>query len=180
MVVFRPNSLFNQVKWVAFGSLSVFFISATPPAIAENPMTELFLLSGSCKNIVTYGKLVKLKRGKAMNTLYRDGRSGFYFVAENLILTFSGDGDQKIRTSPDSTTQVIDLVLVNKIEDGNDPNTPDTLPAIGKCSFENPFLGKPTQWRCSAVTKSGDFEATFHHDGSEPLNPLRDGQSTQN
>ena len=61
-----------------------------------------------------------------MNTLYKDGRSGFYFTADDMILTFSGMGDQQVRKGPNSSTQAIDLVLLNNPETG-DPNKPVKL-----------------------------------------------------
>jgi len=147
------------------------------PAMANNPMTDLVSLSGACANVILYGKSVERKCKAAMNTLYKDGRSGFYFIADDMILTFSGNGDLQVRKDPNTSSQAIDLVLFNNPEAGGDPSKPDKLIAIGKCLFENPFRGRPTQIICKATTERGDFEATFNHNGSEPSILMQNGRN---
>ena len=163
----------NPVKQALI--LSAYLLAFAPTAKAENPMTDLMSISGTCENITLYGRHEERKCKGAMNILYKDGRSGFYFVGDNMILTFSGDGDQQVRKGANNSTQSIDLVLLNNPQTG-DPDKPEKLLAIGKCSFENPFLGKPTLLQCSATTERGEFEATFMHDGSEPVILIKDGK----
>lgn len=159
-------------------SLLAVSIAAAPfPVLADNPMMDLVSLSGSCSNVMLYGKSVDRKCKTAMNTLYKDGRSGFYFIADDMILTFSGNGDQQVRKDPNTSSQAIDLILFNNPKAGGDPNKPDKLVAIGTCLFENPFRGKSTQLICKATTERGEFEATFHHDGSEPSILVQNGRN---
>ena len=167
----------ESMKYVLHSVLAGSLALIAYPAMANNPMTDLVSLSGSCSGIMLYGKSVESKCKAAMNTLYKDGRSGFYFIADNMILTFSGNGDLQVRKDPNTSSQAIDLVLFNNPEAGGDPSKPDKLIAIGKCLFENPFQGRPTQLICKATTERGDFEATFNHDGSEPSILIQNGRN---
>ena len=144
----------------------------------RSDLTDLLGMPGKCEEIVLYGKSAKKQCQSLFNTVYKDGRSGFYFIAEDMILTFSGNGDQQLRQGSDKSTQAIDLVLMNKPGKGP-PERPEMITAIGECSFENPFLGKPTIVKCSAKTEKGTFAGAFYHDGSEPYILIKDGKPTQ-
>jgi hypothetical protein len=99
-----------------------------------------------------------------LNTSYPDGRSGFYIATDGYILTFSGMGSQQIKTSPDSVVQPVDLVLFNRLVDG-DPNRPAKLRATGTCSYTR---GVPTKVECNAQTEQGQFALEFLHNGGSP------------
>jgi hypothetical protein len=166
------KSMKTAVKSLLFGLI----VLILPPALADNPMTDLLSLTGSCASVRLYGKSVDRNCTAAMNTLYKNGRSGFYFVAENMVLTFSGNGDLQVRQDANTSNQAIDLILLSNPKASGNSN-PVRLVAIGKCLFENPFLGKPTKLICSAMTENGEFEATFEHDGSEPKVLIQNGQN---
>ena len=95
-----------------------------------------------------------------LNTSYPDGRSGFYIVTDGFILTFSGMGSLQIKTSPDSVVQPVDLVLLNRLVNG-DPNRPAKLRATGTCSYENPTRGVPTMIECMHRPNKGYLALSF-------------------
>ena len=76
-------------------------------------------------------------------------------------------GSLQIKTSPDSVVQPVDLVLFNRLVNG-DPNRPAKLRATGTCSYENPTRGVPTKVECSAQTEQGQFALEFLHGGASP------------
>ena len=166
-----------MLTWLALGSLPT-HAQTSVDKHQPNDLTDLLGMPGKCEEIVLYGKSSKKQCQSLFNTVYKDGRSGFYFIADDMILTFSGDGDQQVRQGPDKSTQAIDLVLMNKPDKGP-PERPDKMTAIGECSFENPFLGKPSIVKCSAKTEKGIFAGIFYHDGSEPYVLIKGGKPTQ-
>ena len=136
----------------------------------------MLMVAGSCSGgIELFGNKAGRTSCKQMsNTVYKDGRTGFYFVTENYLLTFSGVAPQ-VTTSPNSAVQPVDLVLFNETKNGN-PNQPIKLRAAGTCAFANPFLGIPAVIDCEAETAKGRFAAKFMSDGSEPVIMIKNGQ----
>lgn len=130
-------------------------------------------LRGRCIQIIAHGRNLPAQcspdpaNALLMNTSYPDGRSGFYVVTDGFILTFSGMGSQQIKNSPDSVVQPVDLVLFNKLVNG-DANRPTKLRATGVCSYENPTRGIPTKIECNAQTEQGQFALEFLHNGRYP------------
>lgn len=130
-------------------------------------------LRGRCIRVIAAGRDLPAQcspdpaNALLLNTSYPDGRSGFYVVTDGLILTFSGMGSQQIKTSPDSVVQPVDLVLFNRLVNG-DPNSPAKLRATGTCSYENPTRGVPTKIECNAQTEQGQFALEFLHNGGHP------------
>jgi hypothetical protein len=100
--------------------------------------------------------------GKALNTSYRDGRSGFYFLTEDgATLTFSGMGHMQVKPHADRAIQPIDLVIFGY------KGQHDKTKAVGSCDFSNPYLG-PSRVTRKANTTGGRFEVTFRTDGRKP------------
>ena len=130
-------------------------------------------LRGRCIRVMAAGRNLPAQcspnpaNALLLNTNYPDGRSGFYIVTDGLILTFSGMESQQIKTSPDSVVQPVDLVLINRLVNG-DTTRPTKLRATGTCSYENPTRGVPTKIECNAQTEQGQFALEFLHDGGYP------------
>ncbi len=130
-------------------------------------------LRGKCIRVMVAGRDLPAQcspdpaNALLLNTSYPDGRSGFYIVTDGFILTFSGMGSLQIKTSPDSVVQPVDLVLLNRLVNG-DPNRPAKLRATGTCSYENPTRGVPTKIECNAQTEQGLFGLEFLHNGGQP------------
>ena len=130
--------------------------SFAPPALSfgnpNNPMTDMLTVGGTCSgDIELFGKTAgRPVCNKMSNTLYRDGRTGFYFVTKNYILTFSGVAPQ-VKKSHNTAVQPVDLVLFNETKSSN-PNNPMKLRAAGTCDFADPFLGVPVTIDCEAET----------------------------
>lgn len=131
-------------------------------------------LTGRCVRVIAAGRELPAKcspdpvNAVLINTSYPDGRSGFYIVSDGMVLAFSGMGSQQIKTSPDSVVQPVDLVLFNRVANG-DSSKPTQLLAAGTCSFENPTKGVPTKLECSAQTEQGMFSLEFLHNGKKPI-----------
>ena len=135
----------------------------------DNPLQELMMLGGECPQPMTrYGVVETASKCKSiMNSLYKNGRTGFYFYNDDFMITFSGVQPQ-VKTSQDSAVQPIDLVLTNDLKKGN-PSQPIKLNSAGACSFANPFRGLPVTIKYSAERSKVQFADTFQSDGSKPV-----------
>ena len=71
-----------------------------------------------------YGQAIADPSCKALiNTVYRNGRTGFYFTAEGSMLTFSGIEPQ-INQGTDDILQPVDLILVTQMT-ADEPGQPE-------------------------------------------------------
>ena len=171
------------MKMITTSLTALIAASFAPPALSfgnpSNPITDLLIMGGKCiGDIEIYGKTAGIPVcNKMSNTLYKDGRTGFYFVTENYILTFSGVSPQ-VKKSSNSAVQPVDLVLFNETKNG-DPNNPMKLRAAGTCDFANPFLGVPVTIDCKAETSKGRFAAKFISNGAEPVIMIKNGKTVK-
>ena len=130
-------------------------------------------LRGRCLRVMTAGRNLPAQcspdpaNALLLNTSYPDGRSGFYIVTDGYILTFSGMGSKQIKNGPNSVVQPVDLILFNKLVNG-DANRPTKIRASGICSYENPTRGIPAKIECNAQTEQGQFALEFLHNGKYP------------
>jgi hypothetical protein len=139
------------------------------PALAEaSPKqkpspTSISTLNGRCEKLVVQGMDATAScSGKVLNTLYRDNRSGFYFVtADGAALTFSGLGNLQVKPDPDSAIQPVDMIIFGY------KGQHDRSRAVGQCAFQNPNKG-PSRVQCRATTSAGVFKADFVSDGHPP------------
>lgn len=158
-------------------ALSVIFVpAAVSSGNPTNPMTDMLMVSGTCTgDVELFGKNAGRSVCKQIsNTVYKNGRTGFHFVSENYIITFSGIAPQ-VTKSPNAAVQPVNLVIFNDTKNG-DPSHPTQLRAAGTCDFANPFLGVPVVIDCEAETSRGRFTAQFRSDGSEPVIMIKEGQ----
>ena len=155
---------------------AIFTLPALGFGNPSNPMTNMLKIKGSCIDAVKiFGRHFKKPTCKPLiNTRYKDNRTGFYFMTDNTILTFSGAAPQ-VKTSADSVIQPIDLILFNDYEKG-DPNNPNKLRAAGACKFANPYQGISITIECDAETSQGRFAGKFRTDGSKPITLMERGK----
>ena len=97
-----------------------------------------------------------------INTEHDSGRIGFYFIDDSEgggVITFSGMGLGQRSATENLRLQPVDALILKE----------ERVPAVGACSFENPFVG-PARVQCSAFVESGElFSGFFLSDGSEPI-----------
>ena len=149
---------------IALATLLTLVVAGVPPAHArpkQDQIESLAFESGTCKTLVTLSKdLTDVCGAKLVNTTWRSGRAGFYFVTTTgIAVTFSGMGDGQIHPNPDVAIQPVDLLIFGKDH--------ETQKAVGSCRFSNPFHGVATV-DCEAQTAVGEFKASFVTDGNEP------------
>lgn len=146
---------------------------ASTPALAEEQranLTAMFSVAGECQMLVVAEEERPCK-DVVINTEYDSGRIGFYFIDDSEgggIISFSGKGWEQRSPAENLRLQPLDALI---LEGGK-------VPAIGVCSFENPFAGQ-ARIQCSAFVESGEmYSGFFISDGAEPklmLSEANDG-----
>ena len=136
---------------------------ASAPVLAEEQrasLTAMFSVTGECQMLVVSEEERPCK-DVVINTEYDSGRTGFYFIDDSEgggVISFSGMGREQRSPAENLRLQPLDAVI---LEGGR-------VPAVGICSFENPFVGQ-ARIQCSAFVESGKMYAGFFiSDGSEP------------
>lgn len=126
-------------------------------------MTNLIGSSGSCLKLVINTKDRTTDcAGKIINTVYADGRTGFYFITnDGLVLTFSGVGTRQVKIDENNAVMPIDMVILGL------KGQSDKITAVGTCKFSNLYQG-PVPIICKADGALGSFEGSFITDGSKP------------
>lgn len=163
---FRRGNLSRMKNARLWASTAILVLAgASAPAEAakkQKPrIAAIVSLSGQCEKLVMpQSDITKSCSGKVLNTVYSDGRSGFYFaLEEGAILTFSGNGN--VNPDPDTAVQPVDLILFNY------KGEVDRAQAVGQCTFGNPYKG-PSRLICRATSPRGDFYGEFVSDGKPP------------
>ncbi len=118
-------------------------------------------IKGRCTKLILADQVVRGCQGILLNTSYADGRSGFYFVSGDTIVTFTGAGSRQIMQGPDKVAQPIDQVITSI------KGKPRQAKAVGSCRFGNPYKGAVTI-ECRADTQQGRYEGDFTTDGLPP------------
>ena len=138
-------------------------VIAAAPALAEDhraSLTAMFSVAGECQMLIVSEEERPCKDA-VINTEYDSCRIGFYFVDDGEgsgITSFSGLGREQRSPAENLRLQPLDAVIL----DGG------RVPAVGICSFENPFAGQ-ARIQCSAFVESGEmFSGFFISDGREP------------
>ena len=137
-------------------------IAATPIFAEEQraKLTAMFSVDGECQMLIVSEEERSCK-DVVINTEYDSGRIGFYFIDDSDgggIVSFSGQGHEQRSPAENLRLQPLDALI---LESGR-------VPAVGVCSFENPFVGQ-ARIQCSAFVESGQlFSGFFISDGREP------------
>ena len=136
---------------------------ASTPVLAEEQranLTAMFSVAGECQ-ILVVSEEERPCKDVVINTEYDSGRIGFYFIDDSDgggIISFSGKGREQRSPAENLRLQPLDALI---LEGGR-------VPAIGVCSFENPFVGQ-ARIQCSAFIESGEmYSGFFISDGTEP------------
>lgn len=150
---------------MAIRSLGLAMLAGSMGQIAQaeddtRNLAAMVAVSGTCTDLVIANE-TRPCGGTLINTIYDDGRVGFYFVVDDSdksAVSFSGQGQQQKMPAEEIWIQSIDGIVVST----------GATAATGECRFGNPF-GGATRIDCSAVSEAGDvFVGEFLTDGSEP------------
>lgn len=142
--------------------ISTVLLSATPLVAEEQRanLTAMFSVAGECQMLIVSEEERPCK-DVVVNTEYDSGRIGFYFIDDSEgggIISFSGKGQEQRSPAEDLRLQPLDMLI---LEGGR-------VPAVGVCTFENPFAGQ-ARIQCSAFVESGEmYSGFFISDGAEP------------
>jgi len=138
-------------------------------ANAQNKLTAMVILQGTCKKLVGGKARTSDCTGKLLNTEYSDGRLGFYFVTTGgMALTFSTRGREQVKADENTAIVPVDMLFTTG------KGQTDKVQAVGTCKFANPYRGVPAPVECTADTARGRYEAAFLSDGSKPDNKTFD------
>ncbi|AWN41103.1 hypothetical protein [Methylobacterium durans] len=149
-------------------ALALAAILVPPGAVRAAPepaaLPTFVSADGICERLVVAGRdLSRSCKGRFLNTIYRNGRVGFYFIAEDgAALTFTGMGSDQVKPNSDSAVQPIDGIIFGT------GGRSERAKAVGACRFSNPYK-PPGTVRCRADTERGAFEAAFTTDGKPPV-----------
>lgn len=145
-----------------FLPLAAILLAATPSLAGESraALTSMFSVAGDCQMLI-FSEEERPCKDVIINTEYDSGRIGFYFIDDSDgggVVSFSGMGQEQRSPAENLRLQPLDALI---LKDGR-------VPAVGVCSFENPFVGQ-ARVQCSAFVESGElFSAFFISDGSPP------------
>lgn len=145
-----------------FSPLVVALIASTPALAEEHraSLTAMFSVAGECQMLIVSEEERPCK-DLMINTEYDSGRIGFYFIdggEGGEIISFSGMGQEQRFPDDNLRLQPLDSLFLEGVR----------VPAVGVCSFENPFVGQ-ARIQCSAFVESGElFSGFFRSDGSAP------------
>lgn len=145
-----------------FLPLAAILLAATPSLAEESraALTSMFSVAGDCQMLI-FSEEERPCKDVIITTEYDSGRIGFYFIDESEgggIVSFSGMGQEQRSPAENLRLQPLDALIL----------TDGRVPAVGVCSFENPFVGQ-ARVQCSAFVESGKmYSGFFISDGSEP------------
>lgn len=159
----RRGALFVLLAALALAPATASAQGAAAPPSAE-PLEAMFTLNGTCSQLIVSGDdLSGHCDNVVLNTVHKDGRTGFLFVARDLaVATFSGDDHPAVAGK---ATVQLDRVVISTLIHGK--ASPVTLPATGTCVYANSD-GKQITINCRAATRRGAFEAAFVSNGQPP------------
>ena len=130
-------------------------------------LSQMVTISGECTKLVHAGQPVEGCKSILVNMNYSTGVSGYWFMDQNTILSFAGDGSRRIEQGSDSVIQAIERIfLADTANDSKADHTKED-PAVGFCRFGDPTK-RGTTVECVAYTQAGLYEGTFVTDGKPP------------
>lgn len=146
---------------------SIALLTLALPAAAQEggpTLENIVSLRGSCDELTVAGRdLSDVCQGVVLQTIYSNGRNGFYLATEDgkTIVTFSGfDGESP---GPDEVVQELDMVI-----SGESGAEPASVQVSGTCLYGNPYNGE-MEIACDATGPDDEtYTLRFTTDGSEP------------
>ena len=141
---------------------------AKPKKSDADKLSQMVTISGECTKLVHAGQPVEGCKSILVNMNYSTGVSGYWFMTQNTILSFAGDGSRRIEQGSDSVIQAIERIFL--ADTANERSADDAIedPAVGFCRFGDPTK-RGTTVECVAYTQVGLYEGTFVTDGKPPM-----------
>lgn len=102
-----------------------------------------------------------------MNLNYSTGVSAYWFVTEETVLSFSGDGARRVEQGSNIVVQSIERVILAATTDASKEEDAKEDAAVGFCRFGDPTV-KGSTVECIAHTRTGLYEGSFAPDGNPP------------
>src|ERR671912_685205 len=75
-------------------------------------LSQMVTISGECTKLVHAGQPVEGCKNILVNMNYSTGVSGYWFMTQNTILSFAGDGSRRIEQGLDSVIQAIERIFL--------------------------------------------------------------------
>ncbi len=140
--------------------------AAKPDQFVKTVTVSMVTVSGTCTKLVHADQPVDGCKSTLVNMNYSTGVSAFWFVTDQTILSFAGDGSSRIEQGPNDVVQAIDRVILAPVDATKDGAAKGDT-AVGFCRFGDPAR-KGMITACVAHTQLGLYEAAFVSDGSPP------------
>jgi LytS/YehU family sensor histidine kinase len=146
-------------------------VEAAPQAKSKkkaepNKIVQMVTVAGECTKLVHAGLVIEGCKNLLVNMNYSTGVSSYWFMTESTILSFVGDGSQRIEQGSEIVVQAIKKVILATTTAANEDEGKEDA-AIGFCRLGDPNL-KGATLECVAHTRAGRYEGAFATDGSPP------------
>ena len=128
---------------------------------------QVVTISGECTKLVHAWHPVEGCKNILMNVNYSTGVSAYWFMTEDTILSFSGDGARRVEQDSNIVVQSIEKVILAATTDASKEEDAKEDAAVGFCRFGDPTVSGSTV-ECVAHTQAGRYEGGFAADGSPP------------
>jgi hypothetical protein len=154
---------------IAFLLAAILGADAAPKAKQADvrKTAQIVTVTGECTKLVRAEGAIEGCKPILMNMNYSTGVSAYWFVTEQTIMSFSGDGARRVEQGPDIVVQAIDRVVSAATTGAVKEEDTKEEAAIGFCRFGDPTI-KGSTLECVAHTQAGRYEGTFVADGSPP------------
>ena len=130
-------------------------------------VVQVITVSGECTKLVHAWHPVEGCKNILMNMNYSTGVSAYWFVTEETVLSFSGDGARRIEQGSNIVVQSIERVILAATTDASKEEDAKENAAVGFCRFGDPTVRGSTV-ECVAHTRAGLYEGSFAPDGNPP------------
>ena len=143
-----------------FGILAA--LSMSVGAAAAQALQHVVSVDGTCQRLVIEDIALSGNCGAAvLQTIYDDGRTGFYITAADGSQVFAFSGFEQSSPGQTEVTQTLDKVILS-----GEPAT--SIPVTGSCTYGNPYAGPMTILCDAQDTSRQRYQFEFVTDGSEP------------
>jgi hypothetical protein len=155
---------------IAFFPAAIVSVNAAPQTKSERAEPDQFVqmvtVFGTCTKLIHAGQPVDGCKSTLVNMNYSNGVSAYWFVTEQTILSFAGEGSRRIEQRAHIVVQAIDRIIL-AATDATKEDAAQGDTAVGFCRFGDPTK-KGITTECVAHTQLGLYEAAFAADGSPP------------
>ncbi|WP_157215745.1 hypothetical protein [Flavisphingomonas formosensis] len=139
-------------------------LTGSPSQAADG--AQVYALTGTCGVMTIDGNdLASQCDGKLVSFTTPNGRVGFIFTVGDMMLTFSGRGEDQTSLAGERASQPIDTIRLAHPD--QDPEKLDTRPGSGTCVYGNPFARAMTV-SCTVTAQQQLYRGEFVTDGTPP------------